>query len=770
MKHKSLIILALTIIFMILLSGCMRKMISQTSALPTTEEETNEEGYRDLKGVETFKVQDMEFVVNYGIDGYVKYGQYFSVQARIVNHGEDHDGVFQVIIPGEGNDNALYEQNVKVKANETTDVEFVIRMNGIGDQFQYRFVDEDNETIVEKVAAIKLLEDQKDIFIGVLSNGQSEFRYLEDGDTELIYLKKDNIMNDYHALEALDGIIIYNYDLELLTKDQYISIEKWVREGGSLILEKNSKNYFLDLLKERTGTKKNFFTKYNVEFGNVLVADEDLNIQTDQFQTIGMEIQEEIIHDLGEGKLRNNSNRYGGTFYNYRINDILSIPESKEVPEVTGYIIVLSIYILLIGPVLYIVLKKRDKRHLVWMLVPMTAIIFTFVVYALGFHTRITEPYAKYLTYTKIGEDGKAVEDTYFSLTSPYNIKYNAIFHSKYPVGIISNEYGYMYGNLKKHDYTEYTKAVEYKEDSTNIFMQKFSSFSPLYFIGSRETTKQGGYQYSIKDNINEISGEFTNNLGYDLSHTAIMCNGTIIPVGDIKDGETTQIKSDSGNSYSTLNSIYYTDVIEKIAGGSLKSKNLGVLKRYKALEIYLEDSMVNLTKDNYLIGFSSEKDTQSIMNTLSIKGKGIEVVVIPLEIGEINDDGDMNISNLDCYITDTDGYSIDIYRYMPNDVVDVKYTFGKSDKIKSIQYSNRGNLEFNPNSKAGFIGSIYFYNNRIKNYELVFESGKARSITDIAPYLDDENNLLVKYKAETEKLREVPVTLPVLTATKEAY
>lgn len=765
MKRKLFIICTVNFILMILLAGCMKADSTRMNTIEKEEAEEREEA-KDLKGTDSFTSHGLKFVVNYGFDGFVKFGQYFRIQGTITNQGKERDGIFQVVIPGEEKDNGAYQQKIHLKSHDSGNVEFVIPMDGVNDQFQYSFIEED-KTIVEKMATVKLLQDSQDIFFGVLTNNQEKFRYLEDGDKKLYYLSKDNFPDDSLVLESFDGIIIDDYNADEFSESQYTALLQWVKEGGSLILDKNSSGYFDDSLGK--GSQNRYFTKYNLKFGNIIVLNEELD-SLEQQEYTRTELWKEIVRNLGESKSLNRENKYGGSYYNYRIKDILSIPESREIPKAGGYGIVLGIYVFLIGPLLYLVLKKKDKRHLTWILVPVIGVVFTFIIYALGNTTRITKPFGRYLTYATVGEDGFTSEHTYFSFTSPYNREYKVTFDDGYNVSIVSNQYGYMYMNQKDHDYSDYTKLVEQEEGKTSIFLKGFSSFAPLYFTVRRNTAGQGTYDYLIQDNMEKITGEFTSHLGYDLEYTGIVCNGTILPVGKIRDGETVSIKSTPENNYSTINSIYFTDVLDKIAGGTPQSKDGNLLKRHEALAAYMEDSMVNQTNDNYLIGIPDKKEEKNSEDSLNIESRGMKVIVIPLNVINVDEDGEESIGSIDCYATDTDGYSINMYRYMPDDVIDIRYTFGKEDKIKSIQYLKRGNLEFHEKSKIGFYGSVYFYNNRTRDYDPVFESGTPGSVTDMAPYLDHDNNLIVRYQSDGNKLKDMTVTIPVLAAKKEVH
>lgn len=64
-----------------------------------------------------------------------------------------------------------------------------------------------------------------------------------------------------------------------------------------------------------------------------------------------------------------------------------NVPESQT-PPFNVLMIIIVIYVLLVGPILYYILKWKDRRDWNWVVIPVAAFIFMAVVYFAGFKTR----------------------------------------------------------------------------------------------------------------------------------------------------------------------------------------------------------------------------------------------------------------------------------------------------------------------------------------------------------------------------------------------
>lgn len=488
----------------------------------------------------------------------------------------------------------------------------------------------------------------------------------------------------------------------------------------------------------------------------------DLRLPEKEQEVFGTKIILSITNNVSSFHKNQILNERNVGSYDYRLLGDLELTSNDNLPQVGAYVIVLIIYIFIAGPIVYIILKKKDKQNYTWGIVPALAVIFTMVVYGIGNGTRVEKPYIGYLNIIEAEEDGSAIESTLFSVTAPNNKPYEISFPSQYNVAAIAERYSYggVYSPIKEQDFSQYNTSISYKEE-TIVKIKNFAAFTPVYFTSEDKIVLPGSYSYQINDIDDTVSGTFTNNMEYDLSHTAIMCNGILIDTGDIDKGEQVNLDNLEKEDIPTREAMYGLEIIDKIAGG----KDTDSIRRHTTLESIIEK---RLTKSSFLVGFIEENGNEQIWESLNYKTYGTTAIVIPLEINQTMD-GLTYMNNLEPNMEVLEGYYDEAYRYISSDELVVKYSFDTEDKIKSIRYSQRGNREFYTQNTSKFQGDVYFYNYSTKEYDKTFTSGEPKEITDLSYYLNKNNELLMKVKVKTTAEDRYSITLPMLTAVKEA-
>ncbi|NLC68665.1 MAG: hypothetical protein GX754_07805 [Clostridiaceae bacterium] len=87
------------------------------------------------------------------------------------------------------------------------------------------------------------------------------------------------------------------------------------------------------------------------------------------------------IYERGSGYYYSS---YSGTYYNPLAEQV---PENRRI-SFKFICIAIGVYIIIVGPFLYLFLKKKGKREMSWVAIPAVALLCTFVVYLFGFKTR----------------------------------------------------------------------------------------------------------------------------------------------------------------------------------------------------------------------------------------------------------------------------------------------------------------------------------------------------------------------------------------------
>lgn len=256
----------------------------------------------------------------------------------------------------------------------------------------------------------------------------------------LIPMTNEEFPEDIEVMDGFDILIVSNFDTSTLTKKQLDVLHKWVQNGGNLVLGTGSdwKKVYGSLpqeLKKFTITEEQTIevpTELADFSGITFSGNPSLNIVSgligfDNDVIIGNEMNPlaiKYIYQQGrilfltfdpglepinswdgkqafwENLLSHGTNsqhhfrqRDQGYYYSNtnNINNLTNltqrVPEDKK-PPLLFMFITIAIYIIIVGPLMYIILKKKDKRDLNWIAVPVIAMFCLGVIYVAGFSTR----------------------------------------------------------------------------------------------------------------------------------------------------------------------------------------------------------------------------------------------------------------------------------------------------------------------------------------------------------------------------------------------
>lgn len=90
-----------------------------------------------------------------------------------------------------------------------------------------------------------------------------------------------------------------------------------------------------------------------------------------------------------------------------------------DLPSARGLAVLLGVYILVVGPLNYFVLRRRKSLHLAWVTIPIITILFSIGAFALGYTLHGTDLFINKIAVIQIMPGGKASQTSYFGLFSP---------------------------------------------------------------------------------------------------------------------------------------------------------------------------------------------------------------------------------------------------------------------------------------------------------------------------------------------------------------
>ncbi len=109
-----------------------------------------------------------------------------------------------------------------------------------------------------------------------------------------------------------------------------------------------------------------------------------------------------------------------GSFY----GAVANIP-SLALPSIQGLSVLLAIYILLVGPVNYLILRRARRLHLAWVTIPVITLAFTGGAFGLGYLMRGNDLILNKVAVVQIPSSGTALVNSYVGLFSPSQQSYS---------------------------------------------------------------------------------------------------------------------------------------------------------------------------------------------------------------------------------------------------------------------------------------------------------------------------------------------------------
>lgn len=503
--------------------------------------------------------------------------------------------------------------------------------------------------------------------------------------------------------------------------------------------------------------------------GRVLLSTMDLGLDTGLRNTIGREIADQIADNVSISRRVRINEETQGNNYTYLKHSVVDMVDEGKIPKVGKYIAVLLVYVLVIGPPLYFVLKKLDKRNLIWVIVPVFSVLFGSFIYGIGGETRQDEPYIGFLTINTQG-NGILNQETVFGVTAPYNDNYDLNFSSNKNVvpEVEVNEY---YSSSTVLQDSRYNIAVKYGGSTTQIRVRDYPAFETAYFNMTSSEPAAGEVESSLSFDEWKMTGGVTNRLGYDLKQAVLYAYGVIYPLGDLEQGQSVTL--DEKESMLVMNSsgIYNNDLLTKISGGSPyghpKEQMTENIRWYYAYEYMLSKMVSRADQGCYLIGFSGNAESEFLEETgLDTNGASMTVAEVPVELtGELG----TLIPRVDIYMQNVDGAYDAGGRYVYADSLSMDLQFGSDERITRLVYCEELNCEFKQTLYSDvFSGEILAYNYATGEYDILFESKQAGSV-DIRPYLSEDNRVRLSIRPDAAVIQNYgQVVMPVLSAVKE--
>lgn len=598
-----------------------------------------------------FANSDLSMKTELGFSNYIENNKVVPFKVDIENIGDDFEGILKIHInygDSESPSYFEYEQNLNLPQNTSKKIITPVYI-------QNRLVTESVVKVVRTGGNVELEKRdswEEDEFentgygnIGIIGKSVEAYRLLNG---RLIKLENDKFINE-EVLDVFEYIILSD-EVQELSSNQIEYLQNWSNDGGIFILDDRVEAW----------AEKN----QDILTGEILKFDIDEIISINEY-------------------LKNKAN------LDDSINPIWfsdwyteTIP-AKLAPNLGALKIILMIFVVIIGPVNYFVLKKFDRREYLWVSVPILVILFSAMIYKVSSNTELKGPVMSKASYVELipgSKTSKITSSGSIFATSDNNCKLEL-------------------PQLVDVDYSEIDR-YSFRPDKENIFFSKNLSqdfiefknngfWSPTTLKFEWETDTIGEIKTDLEMKEGKLVGIIRNETGYLLEDLAFVFDKSILFLGDLRVGEEKNIEINLNNGNETqwdklmMSDIYYSDERDKF----IDSQG----------DDFVDDYERNFLTEDFKQSFSDRFFDREFNSREKTFGKYIIIAW-----SEANFDFDSKLNGKDMNQINRNM----IYTYGPVDVSPGSIVYSSSDlldisvnNIKNLDYDKRRNYLYGKGS-----------------------------------------------------------------------
>ncbi|TWT04794.1 hypothetical protein [Planomicrobium sp. CPCC 101079] len=418
-----------------------------------------------------------------------------------------------------------------------------------------------------------------DLFIASLTSNSDRLQQLKEvsagssGTPQLFHLNQMNqfkLPTEAVAWEIVDYLVIDEFAYSDLPDAVQQAVLQWVQQGGHVVVgstgnlsaELGNLSEFLPLdiggpleaavpgLEEQVpafeATTKDGAKILLEDKGQVLAASRQIGSGT-LTQTSFSLGDESVSSQKGYPKLMSgflqntstlNANFQGETLSErmaYQVGEVNELFESFAVSKtlIMGIII---LYILLIIPVLYVILKKKDKREYAWFIIPAAAILTSIGLFALGAKDRIGNAQIQQTGFFEVdannGLNGYYINSLLSNRGGDYQFKAPA-----------STTMSYRLKSQMTEEEPHQAAILERQVAGNSMTLRDMRYWSVSSIMGESYIENTGDFDVQLNVANRTIAGTITNNFPFAIEDVSIWTGTRLMSLGNLNPGQELQVE-----------------------------------------------------------------------------------------------------------------------------------------------------------------------------------------------------------------------------------
>ncbi len=423
----------------------------------------------------------------------------------------------------------------------------------------------------------KLISDGSNMLpMGILSDSYDALTALDLGGNSFYYSGVNYPLKLYELDDAslddmLPGLlflVIDHFDIGVLTPEQLTAIQDWVNDGGTLIVgtgeyaletttgiadflgmeialysaeeefpdpDFDSTDDYFDLQKytlaKLTAQHSDYTMSYSLQcymrpegMGSLCVLPYSLT-EVSEKGDFTEEYASLLLDTAADQSYSRYSNPVNSDSFKYASPRLLNIINGKNNSlNITALNLIIVVYIILAGPVLYLCLRLIKKREAYWIAVPAISFLFVLLVFFAGRGFKIVHTTVNSVSVA--AADGQGDTTTYLHC---YNADYDEwslkLKDTYAAAGPAFSQYNYNSGTM------EYYYHIVKNGQNLLFGAKPDSPFEDVYFCAQGSNPNNCSIDASgmvLSDGNATAVGTLANNTPYDFSYVAVVCNNQL--------------------------------------------------------------------------------------------------------------------------------------------------------------------------------------------------------------------------------------------------
>ncbi|MBC8170425.1 MAG: hypothetical protein H7X77_02090 [Anaerolineae bacterium] len=515
--------------------------------------------------------------INAGYDGYFREGFWMPLLISVTNNGDPIEGK---LIARQERSTALtnsFSTPISIPSGGRQTVFLYITMKNFASTILVELLDAEDTIVTELEVPVRPVTPRDELYVVITgaTNSAIDLTRLATGGNQAFQANwfPANIPDKVGTLDAVNMMIFSDVDTGTLTASQRNTIQEWVIAGGHLIVTgginwQPTAAAFTDLL-PLTPTGTTPVTDFaglallagdynNTLSGNYIVtsgqpvADAQVLASSSSDQpllirhTQGNGVVDYLTADPSIAPLRTWANQtrlwfsiltslesrpgwtYGFNDLDKGIDSIEILPGFSALPEVTAMIGFLVLYIVLVGPVNYLILRRFNRRELAWITIPIFILLFSALAWATGFNLRGNEVTLSRVTVIQSwANEELARSEQLIGLLAPRRANYTLAMNDERLMRPITRTTQ----NSRFFSNTGGTIEVEQDNLFTALNFPVDASFIAAFAtVGSLEAPSiTGRATITYRGNSQSLRGTIRNDSDLTLSSAVILARGQVI-------------------------------------------------------------------------------------------------------------------------------------------------------------------------------------------------------------------------------------------------